>query len=632
MDSVDPFLRSPIWDWDAVTGEDALDDDDTGSDCTFNIVSSWVEKCLTNHTACRDINVTEDPLPTRVIDVGLLDGTLLPKLIEGCGRYGKYAALSHCWGPPSGPEPLRTTLSTLRARRSSIPLAILPATFVHALYICRKLNIPYLWIDSLCIIQDSVSDWVQESAQMCDIYRNSYLTIASTHAKDSSEGCFVRRDGLLTRPIHLPIRGLGHFSTEIKQLFFKSPYSFDVETENPWSERAWTLQEWILSPRILFYSKMDVGWECLTTRYSELEHVHGPMEFLGELRAAVLGSVTSFQSLKLNSSLRLHSEWTKIVEKYSLRQLTKPSDNLVAIYGVAKALERASKDTYYAGLFGKWLIKDLLWYSISRKIQGKAITSIAPSWSWAFSTGPIRFLGLHSLTLPVNDILPIARILDVNVTGPPASQTGVLTIEGDSKLIIGKFGGIPAYALLNRIGKHALSKDISSMSCAVTDHSGLMPLKACWFPDVDCFREMHTQTDEESRQGQRLSDREYQFHFIAIAVHRSPNGDTYLQLVVCLVLFPIDIAKRRFRRVGIALWDWEEWFGKKSPGSGKKLHRKVMRPVDREDSKFWTVYERIVHRGLSPWEGSLNEVQPSADSSKWYDDDMDVQRAKFEVT
>jgi hypothetical protein len=310
---------------------------------------------------------------------------------------------------------------------------------------------------------------------------------------------------LLTRPIHLPIRGLdhGHFSTEIKQLFFKFPYSFDLETGNPWSERAWTLQEWIISPRILFYSKMDVGWECLTTRYSELEHVHGPMEFLRELRAAVLGSTTSFQSLKLNSSLRLHSEWTKIVEKYNLRQLTKPSDYLVAIDGVAKALERASKDTCHAGLFGKWLIKDLLWYSISKKIQGKAIPPIASSWSWAFSTGPIRFLGLHSLFLPVNDFLPIAH---VNVTRLPANQTGVLTIEGDSKLIIGKLGRAPVYALLNRIGKHEFSKDISDVSCAVMDHSGLMPLKACWFPDVDCFREMHTPTDEESRQGRRLSD------------------------------------------------------------------------------------------------------------------------------
>jgi hypothetical protein len=223
-------------------------------------------------------------LPTRVIDVGLLDGTLLPKLVEGCGKYGRYAALSHCWGSPSGPKSLITTLSTLQDRCSSIPLAILPTTFVHALYICWKLNIPYLWIDSLCIIQDSDSDWVKESAQMCDIYRSSYITIASSHAKDSSEGCFVRRDGLLTRPIELPIRGHRCFSDRIVQLFFRYPYSFDLETENLWSERAWTLQEWILSPRILFYSQMDVRWECLTTRYSEREHVHGPTEFLGEPR------------------------------------------------------------------------------------------------------------------------------------------------------------------------------------------------------------------------------------------------------------------------------------------------------------------------------------------------------------
>jgi hypothetical protein len=170
------------------------------------------------------------------------------------------------------------------------------------------------------------------------------------------------------------------------------------------------------------------------------------------------------------------------------------------------------------------------------------------------------------------------------------------------------------------------------MSCAVTDYSGLMPLKACWFPDVDCLREMHTPTDEESLQGRRLSNREYQFHFVAVAVHCSPVDDTYVQLVVCLVLFPIDIAERRFRRVGIALWDWEEWFGKKSPVSDKKLHRTVMRPANREDSKFWAIYERIVHRGLSPWEGSLNEVQLSADSSNWYDDDVDIQRAEFKVT
>jgi hypothetical protein len=100
-----------------------------------------------------------------------------------------YACLSHCWG--SGADIVKTLGDNLQTHLSEgIRIDVLPATFKDAVEICRRLHIAFLWIDSLCIIQDNEDDWRMQAASMADIYENSRITIAASAAKDSTEGCF----------------------------------------------------------------------------------------------------------------------------------------------------------------------------------------------------------------------------------------------------------------------------------------------------------------------------------------------------------------------------------------------------------------------------------------------------------
>src|ERR1700712_4809159 len=126
--------------------------------------------CDRNHPSCNSANSTSQ-LPKRIID--LTGGSI--SLREHFTDITFYACLSHCWGPSD--HVTKTTSANLDEYKCAIPEANLTKSFRDAVDICRRLNIDFLWIDSLCIIQDSESDWREQSAQMASIYQNARLTI-----------------------------------------------------------------------------------------------------------------------------------------------------------------------------------------------------------------------------------------------------------------------------------------------------------------------------------------------------------------------------------------------------------------------------------------------------------------------
>ncbi|KAK2050895.1 HET-domain-containing protein, partial [Colletotrichum caudatum] len=128
-------------------------------------------------------------LVNEVVDVGV-DGRREPRLIVTGGAVGRYTTLSHCWGPR---PVIRTTSRTIDDHLGALPLDGLPPTFRDAVSITRSLGIRYVWIDSLCIVQDSEEDWELESARMGAVYASSYLTIAASASPDSTGGCFAPR-------------------------------------------------------------------------------------------------------------------------------------------------------------------------------------------------------------------------------------------------------------------------------------------------------------------------------------------------------------------------------------------------------------------------------------------------------
>ncbi|KAF4836161.1 hypothetical protein CGCSCA4_v012355 [Colletotrichum siamense] len=112
------------------------------------------------------------------------------KTWKAYGNYCNYVALSHCWGQH---QPAKTTKATLGRYKWRLIWADLPKTFQDAITVTRALGIDFIWVDSLCIIQDDPDDWAKEASQMASIYRNAYITIAVTSAAGGEEGFLYDR-------------------------------------------------------------------------------------------------------------------------------------------------------------------------------------------------------------------------------------------------------------------------------------------------------------------------------------------------------------------------------------------------------------------------------------------------------
>jgi Heterokaryon incompatibility protein (HET) len=175
-------------------------DPDPLSSKSLKIIQNWIENCETRHQHCKrdrssdcesSAGSSDVPLPTRVIDVYSLDGSTI-RLCKGSRQHAKYVALSHRW--VSGPMPQWvTTHAVLESRQEWFSLKNLSTSVVDAVRVTRKLGVQYLWVDSLCIIQDSSEDWEVESSRMARIYANAHITLFADCGRDDDHGFIFPR-------------------------------------------------------------------------------------------------------------------------------------------------------------------------------------------------------------------------------------------------------------------------------------------------------------------------------------------------------------------------------------------------------------------------------------------------------
>lgn len=231
---------------------------------------------------------------------------------------------------------------------AGIQLDALPATFRDAVRVTQFLGLQYLWIDSLCIVQDSADDWNFESLTMADVYRGSYLNIAASASSDASQGLFRDRSITNICPVVLPVKydRCDSFILTPKEA---SPFDhFDIGS-HPLFSRGWVFQERLLS-RTLHFGAVYNLWQCqrqiLSERYPDrISSANG-----GKDSRSLLCHNEGIFSTEDTGSL-----WHELVKVYSKCALTFPSDRLVAIAGVAKSLGSPfvgahERGTYYAGL------------------------------------------------------------------------------------------------------------------------------------------------------------------------------------------------------------------------------------------------------------------------------------------
>lgn len=224
----------------------------------------WVNDCIENHEKCRE----NYPVvcPTRLLDLDQYSNTGDVVLVEVDKTPEKripYATLSHCWGSSRSRGPLTTVTANLASRKELIRFNELPPTFQDAVKSTRKLRIRYLWIDSLCIIQDSKNDWEKEAARMGEIYAGSVCTLCALASEDSYGGFFRATERKMKSDFRFDLS----IGSKRIRIFAAEPNDWGLW--GPVMKRAWTLQERELSNRILYFSNYELFWECKTLRATE---------------------------------------------------------------------------------------------------------------------------------------------------------------------------------------------------------------------------------------------------------------------------------------------------------------------------------------------------------------------------
>lgn len=322
---------------------------DAGSDESFNFIRRCIQGCLANpkHAACKFVGEPSISAPKRLIDVGR--STRPIRVIETQGRAFQYIALSHCWGSK---QPLMATKSSWNKLTVNILFDDLPPLFQDAVIITRQLGLRYLWIDSLCIIQDSLRDWETESGKMASIYQNSYVTISATNASDGGGRCLSDRQ----KPVKIPYENSTKKEFALRARVYPDHHpdanGNPATPTGPLTSRAWALQEHVLSTRVLHYTATELMFECRTSYRCEC---------MPERKTRITTPALIPRAVASKKASAIWTAWHHIVEQYSTRDLTMPGDKLPAISGIATKIRKATHTEYIAGLWKGNLAFDLLW-------------------------------------------------------------------------------------------------------------------------------------------------------------------------------------------------------------------------------------------------------------------------------
>ena len=358
----------------------------SNSFASFTTASMWLHDCLTNHEICRRASSSSRVLPTRLVDVGP-EESVQPRLCSSKDLpvQTPYLTLSHCWG---GLVFLRLLNDNIALFKERIPVNELSKTFKDAMEFTKRLGLRYIWIDSLCIVQDSKEDWAFEAARMGDVYHNSCCNIAATAAPNGLAGCFSSRSLIEVEPCRV--------ETTWKGITPSLVYCHDLDIldhnldASPLKKRAWVVQEMTLAPRILHFAQRQMFWECLERRACESFPDKIPNNTASKQSLDPSASNHLFSPLPPDKTLHWLSSWQKQVQAYSETELTYPQkDKLVAISGLAKKL--GPPEQYLAGLWKPYLPDQLLWVVQDKddlpKPRRRTTEYRAPSWSWASMDG-----------------------------------------------------------------------------------------------------------------------------------------------------------------------------------------------------------------------------------------------------
>ncbi|KAF5572167.1 tol [Fusarium pseudoanthophilum] len=366
----------------------------TYSDATADFVRSWITECQSTHILCGDdllsliLGSTETKArPRRLLDLLAFQDIEKIRLIEANNDHTKeYCALSYSWGFS---KPYVMTSSNLAAFQKEIHVKDLPKLLQDSIRVVRGLGFRYLWIDALCIMQDgsqssaASDDWVDQAGKMNDIFGNAAVTIAAAECFDGNSSMIVPRNPLSQLSCRLNASTNLYYEVVppctphcLLHPFDKARFHLDT--------RAWVFQERILSPRTVHLTRNFVHLECRTELLCGAMGGHGACYHSGAIAKAdyqVLFSMFGPNGLDDSAHDAFLSFWHELIRRYSTTNLSRPSDLLAALAGLARQVQIKSQLTWSFGLWQEHLLRDMLWYI--RGGRGAPCRERSPTWSWA---------------------------------------------------------------------------------------------------------------------------------------------------------------------------------------------------------------------------------------------------------
>lgn len=390
---------------------------DPSSTSHYETAQSWLQGCA-SHSKCHEsvsgsirIDPYNSPLPTRVIEIARENDQQRLYLRYTDGLYGAYITLTHRWNEFTGR--CITTTSNIEGRLLGEDFRELPQLFKDAFVIAENLGIKFIWIDSICIIQqgDNLIDWRREAPKMAHYYQFSVFTLAGT-AVDTTGGLLqpYLKDAVpwSSKLVRLPYRDItnttaGNFYCFRRRVPVVDEYMDQVRSSILF-RRGWILQEWLLSKRLLWYTPHRLFFECqqeLPRSYdqSQLTFTRGDSDVQAHLQLKA-----SFHF----SNSDILGFWYPALEVYSGQHLTKPElDRILAVAGLAKEVgsilanpkrlpslqNETQSEVYVAGLWLRDIHHGLLWEEHHTTAPYTCKLEEAPSWSWASLLTLVRWPG-----------------------------------------------------------------------------------------------------------------------------------------------------------------------------------------------------------------------------------------------
>lgn len=418
-----------------------MEDQSTESLAAIRVSKHWLVNCAKKHGACQSNSLTY--IPTRLIEV--LDEGMV-RIVESMSSAQVYIALSHRW---SQDETSKTLSVNLAERLLPFQANLLSPALQDSIKAVKSLGYHFVWIDMLCIIQDSEQDWLHEAAEMRHVYSNAAITIAAecTGEETNGGGMFWQRDLRGLRPF--PFQQLEKYTDENldylvqsskntgdQQLYiFPGGGHMTSRKKGILDTRGWILQEQLLSPRILYYGH-QMYWDCITELASEVAPMGASLldvKNSGEtwafrlLRKTIAGKGDPETLVKLIADV-----WIHVVQNYSARTLTKQSDKLIALKGIITALESVLQLSSVAGMWQQDLWKQLTWWFATPAIDAQYVDPpfSAPTWSWLNVDGAVSHhhsMRMHKHPIRLDDLAPLPD-LRCTITTLRAEPTNVIAM------------------------------------------------------------------------------------------------------------------------------------------------------------------------------------------------------------